>query len=62
MSVTHVDKIEHLTCLSTDTKPSRKADGSAIPIGSQLRELDTGTRFSWDGATWQIGNGGLTWL
>lgn len=49
--------------LSTDTKPTDKIDGMAIPNGSIYTEIDTGTTYMYDSAnvTWyevSIGGGG----
>lgn len=48
--------------LSTDTKPTNKIDGMAIPNGSIYTEIDTGTTYMYDSAnvTWyevSIGGG-----
>ena len=56
MTIVYINKVEKWTCLSSDTKPVKMSDGSAIPNGSEIQELDTGIKYTWDAvAGWQAG-------
>lgn len=39
-----------LSCLSTEVKPTVASDGTALEVGTELREEDTGRCFYWTGA------------
>lgn len=50
--INHSTGLYKITCLSTEIKWT----DSSIPVGSELKETDTGRKFIWDGTNWKGDN------